>query len=721
MYFEKIIESLAAIPISYSIWDGDRDFVYISNEMAKLIGIQTNVVDSYSFVKITAPMLGQFLKIASEKVLIKGKYTELINNRSITLTYNRGTNIYLLYITSGTAPNNINIENILNTLPIYIWQRDIDLKIKYCNKKYADALETSVASVIQSNLNLPMMKKNKGASLEQLAMASGKPQTIRKHAIINGSRRLLELTEVPMTSKSQQIGYAIDVSEEERLLKEYDKLKIQTNETFNYISVPIAIFDANTNLIFANNAMLKLFDLNEAYVSSSPNFSQILDKLMEERKLMDVDDYQKFKQKLLNYFRDVVAPIYTFTHIPNGKSLNIMISPNYGGGLIFVFEDITEKLTIEREYNALSAVQKETLEHLHEGILVFGMDNRLRMINPSTRNIWTIPFDKNIEDMHIKDFFTISMDTFESDHEKESWISQVINMSEQRKETTGILTFKGKINIDYAYVPLPDGMNLIRFVDITDRAKLEKALVEKTETMQQISNLKSSFIANMSYELKSPINTITGFSEILINQYFGSLNEKQTEYCSSIISSANKLSEMIDILLNLSHIEAGKSKMQYADILISDLFTELINMFVDNINDKKINITTSITASSNTLYIDVNSIKQMLFQMFSMVIKTTQIGGTISLDVIDSQNTPNYVDISIKHTGVGMPPEQLDRIRDLLLNDKDIKNVASSTSDFLLLFANHVTRMHNGKLIVNSKQNEYTEIIFRIPTKISIP
>lgn len=727
MCCEKVIKPLLSVPFSYGFWSEEQDCVYMSDKMARSLGIKSNITDSYSFAKSVSCSFGGFLKTASEKVLIRGDYSESFGDYKVTLLYDRENGVYFFYILENARckATNIqnsesNLENILNTIPIYVWQRDADLKIKYCNKKYADVLETSTANVIKSNLKLPITTEIKGASLEQIAMASGKMQKARRHVIVGGTRKLLEFTEFPINSKKLQMGYAVDVTEEETITKEYNIFKRQTHETFNHISVPIAIFDANTDLIFANNAMLKLFELDESYVSSFPNFTQILDHLMETRKLMEVDDYPQFKQKLLGYFRDIVEPYHTFTHIPNGRSLNIMISPNYGGGLIFVCEDITEKLIIEREYHSLSAVQKETLEHLYEGILVFGMDNRIRMTNQAARNIWKIP-EETVNGLHVRDFFAQAQDAFNSRDDRENWISRVISMSERREEESGVLLFKSEVNVDYTYVPLPDGMNLIRFVDITDRVKLEKVLTEKAEITEQIDKLKSSFIANMSYELKAPINTISGFSEILLNQYFGELNEKQKEYCAGILSSINKLSEMIDVLLNLSSIEAGKNKMHYSNISISHLFNELIGMLESNIADKNINVTKFVDAVSDTIYIDESSIKQMLCQILSTVINITPIEGRIDLSAKESPHIPNYTDISIKHTSVGISPEQLEKIRQILAADKTVSNnIPSTTFDFLLLFANHVVKLHNGKIIIDSKQNEYTEFIFRIPAQSPI-
>ncbi len=716
-HIENIIASSLRLPIAYCVWNCNEDYLYVSNHMMKLTGIRNNTVMIRDFLDATRKIFGNFFEIGSEYVEIHGVYKKKINNLTATLMYDRLAETYLFFIIEETNKAEINPIDILNMLPIYVWQRNADLNLVFCNKKYADALETSVQTVVSNNMKLPTTTSSRGASLEQMALASGKPQTSRKHVIINGGRKLLEFTEFPLNTKTSQIGYAIDITEEEKIQKEYETYKKQTNQTFNQISVPIAIFDINTKLIFANSAIQKLFEIEESYAMSQPYFGEIVDLLMEKRKLPEVSDHQKFKQKLLNYFRDIVDPYHLFVHTPDNHSLNIIMSPNYGGGLIIVCEDITEKITIEREYNALSAVQKATLDHLHDGILVFGTDNRIKMINPAITSIWQISDENNCYDMHIKTFFSSQSDLFISLDDYETWISQVINMGEQRNAVSGIINLKSGKNIDYAYVPLPDGLNLIRFADITDRITLEKTLIEKNEIMSQLDRLKSNFIANMSYEIKSPINTITGFSDILLNQYFGQLNDRQMEYCASILNAANKLAEMVDTMLNLASIEAGPNRMQYKSINLQEFLEGTIALFNQTIRNKNISVIYSLTSSTANIYFDENSMKQAMFQLLSMIIKTTPIGENITISSNDTTDTPNYIDISIKNKGISLSHEEIQRLQQILSFDHNNKSTPTTTSDFGILFANHVIKLHNGKIFIRSTQNAESEIMIRLPVK----
>jgi signal transduction histidine kinase len=485
--------------------------------------------------------------------------------------------------------------------------------------------------------------------------------------------------------------------------------------------VPIAIFDADTKLSFCNKAGLQFFNIEESYVMSSPSFAETLGVLVDKKKITEAKDYQTLKNTWLGYFREIVAPHHEFMHTPDGRSVNIVISPHYGGGLIFVFEDITEKLVMERERNALFAVQRETIEHLHDGILVFGTDNKVRIINPAINEVWgTDSFSTDFSNLHIRDFFSRASDLFVSPDDYEAWISQVISMSEFRTESSGTIALVTGKNIDYVYVPLPDGLNLIRFVDMTDRRKLENALRERNEMMLQIDRLKSHFIANVSFELKSPINTISGFSDILINQYFGELNEKQLEYCRSILEAANKLADIIDAMLNLATIEAGHNKMRYKEIYLSEFLREIVKLFNDTSNKKNIAIQVSVEEPNLSAYCDEYSVKQVIFQIISLLLKMTQTGDTINILAYKSTEQQDYIIISIKNTGLGIPKDELENISKILMSDNGHRPNFSSSSDFVFMFAKHVVRLHGGKLGIDSDYETGTNITLSIPAKPQI-
>jgi signal transduction histidine kinase len=608
------------------------------------------------------------------------------------------------------------LGDIIDALPIFVWSRDRNLKIQYCNKKYADVLETTKQAVIDGNMKLPITTPHSAEpSLEQLALSSVKPQTARKHVIIGGNRKFLEFTELPT-----QIGYAIDVSEEERISKEYDIYKRQMIEIFNHISVPIAIFDINTNLIFANSVMLHLFDFDESYLVSTPSISEVLDDLMNKRKIIEVDDFSKFKQKINSYFRDIVSPYHTFMHTPDGRALNVIVSPNYGGGLTFVFEDTTEKINMEREYKSLTVVQKETLDHLHEGVVVFGSDNRLKMTNPAINKLWNKTDEKRNEGTHIKDFFADSVELFQKPEDVESWIAEVINMSSLRIENSGSLKFKSGRTIEYVYVPLPGGLNLLRFMDITDKTRLEKATREKSEIISQIDKLKSGFIANISYELKAPINTISGFTDILANQYFGSLNDQQLKYCHGIIIAIKKLSDTIDAMLSLATIEAGQMKMQYKEIRIATLLKDVVNLFSKTLKDRSVTTSFMISDEDIMMYADEKSLKQCLYQIISKILQFTKHGEEIMISINVTDEIPERVDIRVKNMSHNIVSEELSRLRMVVGNlDADEKSYFNA-EDFNFAFASRVIKLHNGEIYINSGTKSKscgTEIGFRIPVK----
>ena len=112
--------------------------------------------------------------------------------------------------------------------------------------------------------------------------------------------------------------------------------------------------------------------------------------------------------------------------------------------------------------------------------------------------------------------------------------------------------------IQFSYVPLPDGSHLMTFVDVSDSWRFEKALEERNRALEQADRLKSDFISHVSYELRAPLNTIMGFVDILSNQYFGSLNERQLDYCRGIVDSSQRLLTLINDMLDLASIEAGQ-------------------------------------------------------------------------------------------------------------------------------------------------------------------
>src|SRR5258707_13087243 len=122
-----------------------------------------------------------------------------------------------------------------------------------------------------------------------------------------------------------------------------------------------------------------------------------------------------------------------------------------------------------------------------------------------------------------------------------------------------------------ATVPLPDGNVLLTYLDVTDTARVERALRERNEALETAGRLKSEFIANVSYELRTPLNAIIGFAEILANQYFGPLSPRQLDYSRGILDSSHRLMSLINDILDLPTIEAGHMVLESARLQERDM------------------------------------------------------------------------------------------------------------------------------------------------------
>ncbi len=720
-----LVDSSFILPISFAVWKLDGDEIFISNKLKLMISATSNFLNPYDFVKIMQRSFGSFLNIAVEKISnqqsVRNDYISSINilgeEFSLKLSFNKEKQIYVFSADNSKKIDSKDeiseIEKILDALPIYVWQKNKDLKITYCNKAYANAMESSKDYIISNNIKLISPSKRDSVYVDQ-SLYSSKPKKIVEHVVINGSRRLLAIEESPFLGNDKSTGIAIDITDKEQLETNYKNYKKQTEEVLDNISVPIAIFDEETILVFANAATIKLFSIDGLDLYRNCKFSDIMDYLMSNESIISSSDILKYKDATANLFQTIIEPHHATIHLKNGNTMAVTISPNRGGGLIFMFEDISDKVALEREVNSISAIQIETLDHLAEGVMVFGADNLIKIINPAANNIWEK--NKNFIGIHINEFFKSSANLFNSEMELKLLTSKLVNMATQRMSFSEKLTLLSGRKINYSYIPLPDGLNLIKFVDISDRTNLERALKEKTDMASQIDKLKSNLVSNISYELRAPLQTINGFAEILYNKYFGELNEKQMEYCYGISTSVARVTEVVDAIISLANIEAGQMKIKYAEVNLLDFIKDSIALFNDRATIQGISISTDFADSSFTVFIDEQSMKQAIFQLISKSMKITPLGGKILISVTISEPNSDYFNLIINDNGLCLTDEELDRTKKTLLNDSNDGSVDRSI-EFGLLLANNIVRLHNGKISIDSEKEIGNTISCCIPVK----
>jgi signal transduction histidine kinase len=606
------------------------------------------------------------------------------------------------------------LRTALNALPFPVWMRNNKLDLTWCNKFYARLADASAASVIADQKELPLTGVDKGEIsqrvLAQRAMAKQEPQLLRGHIIIEGQRRLIEMIELPLSVDKRGIGVALDVTKEEEWQASYTRLVASHHEALEQLRTAIAIFDADTRLEFYNTAYEQLTTMSGAWLDSKPRLIDIVDKMRELRRLPEQADYKQFKQAWLARFTSL-EPYEEMQYLPDGSVVRLIVVPRPMGGIMLTLEDVTSRLQLQASYNTLIAVQQETMDNLTEGIVVFGEDGRLRLSNHAFAKMWDIEPEKLAGTPHItalveetKKFFDVP--------EWNAMRKTLLDNGLERESRRGRIHRNNNTVLEYSIVPLPDGNILNAYFDITDTAKVEQALMEKNAALQEAERLKTDFLANVSYQLRTPLNAIMGFAEMLNQQYFGTLNERQIEYTSSMIEAGQRLVSLVNDILDLSTIEAGYLKLYPAEVNVKSVVERVVQLTEEWARKQKIEMMIQCPDDGLVLMVDERRIGQVLLNLISNAINYSPNGGKVTVSV---HRTGDFITLGVRDTGMGIPAADLERVFTPFEKIHSRKVHRRSGAGLGLALVRSIIELHGGNISIESKEGSGTLVTCRLP------
>lgn len=608
------------------------------------------------------------------------------------------------------------LQAMIDIVPVALWYRNVENQVIFCNQAYAGAVESTPLQVTMSHKEL--IEKSRSTSPHHLAVKvrkSGQSQSQRGHIVIDGFRRLIEMTEVAHENGAT-VGYALDLTDGEEMASDLSKHIQAHQEVLHQLSTPISVFGADTRLEFFNNAFTKLFGFEETWLHTKPTFTDVLQDMRERRKLPEYPDFQAFKRGRLQLFKTLLQPIQELVHQPDDQILRLLIAPHPLGGLLFMYDDVTDKLALERRYNTLIAVQKETLDHLYEGIIVLGSDSRLRLSNPAAARIWQVDMADITAGRHATELLDLIGPSFATQEEWKNFQTRLLTIISQRVPKTGRFSRADMSMIQYAYVPLPDGSHLLSFIDVSDRWRFEQALQERNQALEQADRIKSDFLSHVSYELRAPLNTVIGFSEILINQYFGTLNERQLDYCRGIVDSAQRLLGLINDTLDLASIEAGQMTLTQQPVHLDTLLSSVIGLVYNRSHDQGLEISHKNESKIETFVGDERRLKQAVFNLLSNAIKYTPSGGRIELKAYTKQREEGQeLCLSVHDTGVGISTEDRARIFKIFERGPNYSKSKPIGAGLGLSLVKSLIELHGGEIHINSTQGKGTTITCTVP------
>ena len=265
--------------------------------------------------------------------------------------------------------------------------------------------------------------------------------------------------------------------------------------------------------------------------------------------------------------------------------------------------------------------------------------------------------------------------------------------------------------------------------EIEFRKSIEKQLKGAKIKAEAANQAKSTFVANMSHELRTPLNHIIGFTDLVLDKDVGELNEMQEEYLNDVKQSGTHLLSLINDILDLSKVEAGKLNYNPSQIDISKLITNSLTMIKEKAFKHQIKLTESIDNSvPDTIVLDERGIKQVMYNLLSNAVKFTPEKGAISIvaEMLKSDEIPKqtisdtngrYLKVSVSDTGIGINPDDLTRVFGEFEQIENSLARSSPGTGLGLSLTKQLIELHDGKIWAESQgEGKGSTFHFIIPT-----
>ncbi len=289
----------------------------------------------------------------------------------------------------------LQMQQMIDNIPFPVWLRNDKLEIINCNKKYLEICG-NVSKDIVIKQSVEVTCANGEVTIKELAkraLIANRQKCNNISIIKDGQRIAMKAFETPFYAEANfdkiyTLGSMIDINDLDEIKR---NLKLHQNaqlEILGTLGTAFAVFDQKLKLAFYNHAFESLWKLDADWLDENPSYVGFLDAIREKRLLPEVPDYALFKADEQKKFHQIIEPQKDMLHLPNGRTLSRMRAAYPAGGLIFAYEDITDRLAATSAYNALLTGQKEMLENLFDAVLIFGTNGRLNFYNNAYLTLW---------------------------------------------------------------------------------------------------------------------------------------------------------------------------------------------------------------------------------------------------------------------------------------------------------------------------------------------
>ncbi|MEE6206842.1 MAG: PAS domain S-box protein [Alphaproteobacteria bacterium] len=331
-------------------------------------------------------------------------------------------------------------ENMIDGLNYPLWLRDENLNLLAVNKKYLEYSGLSnKEDVLRKNVELSNGKGEAVAKkIAQEAQKTKKIQKMTFNMVHKGELYNFEVQENPyfvgdILDKIGTVGYLNDITDLEKAKRDF---RINQNNHLDILSAlgtAIAIYDAKMKLFFSNTSFKYLWNLEPEFLEKMPTYLQFIDNIREHKMLPPVPDFKAYKEDELSIFDNLLEPKEDLLHLSDGRTIRRLRAP-HPNGVIFAYEDVSDRLATMRRLNELTSMQQNILDNLTDSVVIFGANQRLKFYNKAYLKLWSIDFVKLQDEPKLEEIIAYQKLFFSNIEDWETFRqSMIANITEGRK------------------------------------------------------------------------------------------------------------------------------------------------------------------------------------------------------------------------------------------------------------------------------------------------
>lgn len=549
------------------------------------------------------------------------------------------------------------LTHLIESAPFPMWYRGPDLKLGLVNSAFVHAVEgADAADVIGRGVELIDGETARAGATR--AMEAGAAHSRNMPATIGGERRMLRIVDVPLATGAVA-GFAVDIQELEDARFELTRNIQSQRDLADRMTAGTAQFDADRHLSFFNQPFAIMTQVDPDWLSENPEFDRLMERMRERGRTPEVRDFPEWKAERRGWFLSPDEMIEEDWILANGDHLRVVGQPLPDGGLRLILEDRTEQVRLASARDTLLRVRAATFDNLFESISVFASDGRLYLWNRRFCTLWDLDEAWLGEHPRVDELVPAMARKLVNPTAAAQVRELVRAATSGRREGRGRLSMTDGCHFEFTAVPLPDGNALFTMIDVTDSTRIEQALRERATGLEEADRVKTDFVANMSYELRTPLTSIGGFAEMLAGGYAGALEPEAEVYVAHILDSVERLSRLIDDVLDLTQGDTSGVVLESERVDLAGLCRAALGTLEPRIAEKTQKLEVHIEPSTGTVNGDARRLRESIEHVLRNAVAYTERGGSIGFRA--GGNDQEAI-ITIADDGPGIDPADQARV-----------------------------------------------------------